>query len=92
MKSYNNVTLVGRSVRKPEHKKFDDSDSKQRCTFTLAVDRPYKDDDGKHPTDFLLVVAWGNLIASKRSKVVRPTRGNCDWMFWRRSVRAERLM
>lgn len=60
MKSYNNVTLVGRSVKEAEMKKLGDSDN-CRATFTLAVDRPYKDSDGKHPVDFLNIVTWGKL-------------------------------
>jgi single-strand DNA-binding protein len=59
MKSYNNVTIVGRAVRDTELKSV--GDDSNRATFTLAVDRPYKDSDGKHPTDFLNVVAWGKL-------------------------------
>ena len=59
MKSYNNVTLVGRAVRSPELK--DVGNANARAQFALAVDRPYKDAEGKHPTDFLNVVAWGKL-------------------------------
>ena len=59
MKSYNNVTLVGRAVRNPELK--DIGNTNARTQFALAVDRPYKDSEGKHPTDFLNVVAWGKL-------------------------------
>jgi single-strand DNA-binding protein len=59
MKSYNNVTIVGRAVRDTELKSV--GEDSNRAMFTLAVDRPYKDSDGKHPTDFLNVVAWGKL-------------------------------
>ena len=59
MKSYNNVTLVGRVVRQPDIK--DAESSAQRATFTLAVDRPYKDDEGNSPSDFFPVTAWGKL-------------------------------
>jgi single-strand DNA-binding protein len=58
MKSYNNVTLIGRAVAKPE---FKDLPNTARASFTLAVERPYKDADDKHPTDFLNIVAWGKL-------------------------------
>ena len=57
MKSYNNVTLIGRAVQTPEIK----DTGKSRTQFALAVDRPYKDTEGKRPTDFLQVVAWGKL-------------------------------
>ena len=59
MKSYNSVTLVGRAVRDPELK--DAGNTNARAQFALAVDRPYKDAEGKHPTDFLNIVAWGKL-------------------------------
>ncbi|GBR77488.1 single-stranded DNA-binding protein [Candidatus Termititenax dinenymphae] len=59
MKSYNNVTLIGRTVKDPDFK--DSENANARAQFALAVDRPYKDADGKHPTDFLNVVAWGKL-------------------------------
>jgi single-strand DNA-binding protein len=57
MKSYNNVTLVGRIVRNCEI----NQENNKRANFTVAVDRPYKDTDGKHPADFLNIVAWGKL-------------------------------
>ena len=59
MKSYNNVTIVGRCIKDVDAKTV--SNSNTRTTFTLAVDRPYKDADGKHPADFLNIVAWGKL-------------------------------
>jgi len=59
MKSYNNVTLIGRAVKAPELK--DCGRANSRAGFVLAVDRPYKDTEGKRPTDFLHVVSWGKL-------------------------------
>ena len=59
MKSYNNVTLIGWAVQDPELKDIGNANS--RTQFALAVDRPYKDAEGKRPTDFLHVVAWGKL-------------------------------
>ena len=59
MKSYNNVTLLGRAVRDPDFKDGDNVNA--RAQFTLAVNRPYKDAEGKHPADFLNVVVWGKL-------------------------------
>lgn len=58
MKSFNSVTIVGRSVRDTDLKEVGES---ARAFMTFAVDRPYKDSDGKHPTDFLNVIAWGKL-------------------------------
>lgn len=61
MKSYNNVTLVGKAVRVPDFKKLGDKDDTSRATFTLAVARPHKDKQGDTLTDFLQIVAWGKL-------------------------------
>lgn len=59
MKSYNNVTIVGRAVKDAECRTIENELS--AAVFVLAVDRPYKDSDGKHPVDFLNIVAWGKL-------------------------------
>lgn len=58
MKSYNNVTIIGRTVKDCE---LQANDNGAVARFTLAVDRPYKESDGKHPTDFLSIVAHGRL-------------------------------
>jgi single-strand DNA-binding protein len=57
MKAYNCVTLIGRAIGRCELK----GEAQSKAVFTLAVDRPYKDADGKHPTDFLPMVAFGKL-------------------------------
>lgn len=59
MKSYNNVTIIGKSIKDTTIKTIGTSNS--RANFTLAVQRPYKDSEGKHPADFLNIVAWGKL-------------------------------
>ena len=59
MKTYNSVTIIGRPVKDAEIKTVGEANT--RAFFTLAIDRPYKDADGKHPADFLNVVAWGKL-------------------------------
>ena len=52
----NQVFLMGRLVRDPEIKVFGD---KTRARFTLAVDRPGKNSDGKRDADFIPCSAWG---------------------------------
>ena len=59
MKSYNNITLVGRAVKDSAIK--DSPSGNDRGVFTIAVDRPYKNAEGKHPTDFFNIVVWGKL-------------------------------
>lgn len=60
MKSYNNFTIIGRAVNDATSVHvLEVQDLTSR--MVLAVDRPYKDSDGKHPIDFLNIVAHGNL-------------------------------
>ena len=59
MKTYNNVTLVGRSIKDVDFKTV--TNATDRSTFTIAIDRPYKDSEGKIPCDFFCIVAWGKL-------------------------------
>lgn len=65
MKSYNNVTIVGRAIKNAVCKnlgnELSSSGDLKRATFTLAVDRPSKDADGNSIIDFLNITAWGKL-------------------------------
>lgn len=47
--------LMGRLTKDPELKTTSNGNSV--CSFSLAVDRPYKR-DGEYETDFINVVAW----------------------------------
>ena len=52
----NKVILMGRLTKDPELKKTQSGSSV--VSFTVAVDRQYKDDAGMHPTDFINCVAF----------------------------------
>lgn len=73
---YNKVTLVGRLVRDPEMK-FTNS-GKAVTTFTLAVDRGFKDkESGESQADFIKITTWdktaenvGNMITKGRLVLV----------------------
>lgn len=52
----NNATLLGRLTKQPELKQTQSGQS--FCTFTLAIDRKYKNQDGTRETDFIPCVAW----------------------------------
>lgn len=52
----NNVILVGRVATKPEVKKFEDGT--KVADFMLAVERPFKSQDGKQESDFFKVSVW----------------------------------
>ena len=54
--SLNRVILMGRLTDTPDCKKTPGGVSV--CSFTLAVERNYKDRDGNRQTDFLDIVAW----------------------------------
>lgn len=55
----NSVILIGRLVRDPDMRYT--AAGKGVCGFTLAVDRPFANQDGEREADFLDVVAWGKL-------------------------------
>lgn len=54
--SLNKVILMGRLTDTPECKQTPGGVSV--CSFTLAVERNYRDRDGNKQTDFLDIVAW----------------------------------
>ena len=53
----NKVILMGRLTRDPEVKYT--TSGKCVCSFTLAVDRGFKNADGQKEADFIPVVVWG---------------------------------
>ena len=52
----NKAMLVGRLTKDPEIKLT--SNQTQFCSFTLAVDRRYKDANGQRQADFINCLAW----------------------------------
>ena len=52
----NKIILMGRLTRDPELRKT--GSGTPVTSFTLAVDRDYKPQDGERETDFINVVAW----------------------------------
>ncbi|MDO9087319.1 MAG: single-stranded DNA-binding protein [Anaerolineaceae bacterium] len=59
MASLNRVQLIGRLGKEPETKKT--PNDRTVCTFSLAVDRRWKDKSGevKKETDWFNIEAWG---------------------------------
>lgn len=55
----NNITLIGRLTRDPELRYT--PQGVPVASFTLAVDRPFANADGKRETDFIDCVAWRKL-------------------------------
>ena len=54
----NNISLMGRLTKTPELRRTTSGTSV--ASFTLAVDRGFKDSDGERQTDFIDCVAWKN--------------------------------
>ena len=54
----NNITLIGRLTVDPEPKIF--ANGTTSTSFTVAVDRNYKDKEGKKITDFIPCQTMGN--------------------------------
>lgn len=52
----NKAILIGRLTRDPDIRTT--QNSTMVATFTLAVDRKFKDKDGNRQADFISVVAW----------------------------------
>lgn len=52
----NKAILMGRLTRNPELRQTASGISV--CTFTLAVDRKYKNNSGERQTDFIPIVVW----------------------------------
>lgn len=52
----NKVILLGRLTKDPEIKST--ANQTAVCSFTIAVDRPFKDANGNRQTDFINCVAW----------------------------------
>ena len=55
----NNVVLVGRLTRSPELRYTENKVA--RANFTLAVDRPFTNQNGEREADFIPIVAWRGL-------------------------------
>ena len=55
----NKSVLMGRLVRDPEVRVT--PSEKTVCTFTLAVNRPFKRAGGKQEADFINIVVWGKI-------------------------------
>lgn len=53
----NKVVLMGRLTRDPEVRYT--PSQKVVCSFTLAVDRPFVNQQGQREADFIPVVVWG---------------------------------
>lgn len=58
----NNTVLVGRLVSDPKIKETENG--KKVSNITLAVQRPYKNSNGKYDTDFIDCTLWDSIAKS----------------------------
>lgn len=55
----NHITLIGRLTKNPDTRYTPNGVAV--TTFTLAVDRPFKNQAGEKETDFIQIVTWNKL-------------------------------
>lgn len=68
----NKVILLGRLTRDPEVRYT--QTGKVVCQFTLAVDRPFANQDGQREADFIPVVVWGKSAETCGNYVTKGQR------------------
>ena len=67
----NNIVLVGRTTKAIELKQNKNGTS--YVQFTLAVNRPYKDEQGQQQADFITCVAWNKTAETLANYVLKGT-------------------
>ena len=59
---YNQVFLIGRTTEKPTLNKLESGQTVGH--LTLAVNRPYKNQDGNYDTDFITCTLWNGIATN----------------------------
>ena len=67
----NNIVLVGRTTKAIELKQ--NKNGTPYVQFTLAVNRPYKDEQGQQQADFITCVAWNKTAETIANYVLKGT-------------------
>ena len=67
----NNIVLVGRTTKAIELKQ--NKNGTNYVQFTLAVNRPYKDEQGGQQADFITCVAWNKTADTIANYVLKGT-------------------
>ena len=67
----NNIVLVGRTTKTIELKQ--NKNGTNYVQFTLAVNRPYKDEQGGQQADFITCVAWNKTAETLSNYVSKGT-------------------
>ena len=79
----NKIILLGRLTRDPEVRYT--PTGKVVCQFTLAVDRPFANQEGQREADFIPVVIWGKQAETCGNSLTKGQRadgkdGNKRWI------------
>ncbi|WP_407444864.1 single-stranded DNA-binding protein [Fibrobacter sp.] len=70
--SLNECSFCGRLGNNPEVTVL--PSGKERVRFSIAVDRDYKTEDGKRPTDWIPVTIWGSANYVRKTNL---SKGDC---------------
>lgn len=68
----NRIVLLGRLTRDPEVRYT--TTGKVVCQFTLAVDRPFANQEGQREADFIPVVIWGKQAETCGNSLTKGQR------------------
>lgn len=83
----NKVILMGRLTRDPEVRYT--QTGKVVCQFTLAVDRPFANQEGQREADFIPVVIWGKVAELCGNSLTKGQRALVDGRLQIRSYDAK---
>lgn len=72
----NKIILLGRLTRDPEVRYT--TTGKVVCQFTLAVDRPFTNQDGQREADFINIVVWGKIAELCGNSLMKGHRALVD--------------
>lgn len=83
----NKVILMGRLTRDPEVRYT--QTGKVVCQFTLAVDRPFANQEGQREADFIAIVVWGKIAELCGNSLTKGQRALVDGRLQIRSYDAK---
>ena len=72
----NKIILCGLLTRDPEVRYT--TTGKVVCQFTLAVDRPFTNQDGQREADFINIVVWGKIAELAGNSLAKGQRALVD--------------
>ena len=83
----NKIILMGRLTRDPDVRYT--QSGKVVTQFTLAVDRPFTNQDGQREADFINIVVWGKIAELAGNSLAKGHRALVDGRLQTRSYDAK---